>query len=335
MSPVGSYVSQLRIRQRHKFDVLADETPKHLVDVRHDGVQVENLEFHELLAAEGQQLLRQRSRPVSRVLDFGDVGPQRAAGFQGAQQQFAVAQDRRQEIVEVMSHSTGESADRFHFLRLLELLFESLALSDVGRDAQDVIGRAVLSDDRPLDSLVPPDLPHRIRDHLLRDEFLAQRIHQFPVPFEGRLDLGRVGIEIRVSLADEILDRRAIGVGDSLVCKGETTLPVLGKNEIGIDVDDLPEKVALPFQRLLRPPALRDVANEAAESQFPAGTGGRDRQLHGKLMAVAAQRHDLDSPVQDGSVSGGQIPAEPVLVCFAQLRRDDHLGQRAAHGFFS
>ena len=49
---------------------------------------------------------------------------------------LAVAEDRRQQVVEVVRHAAGQLADGFHLLRLPELRLERLALADIHADAE-------------------------------------------------------------------------------------------------------------------------------------------------------------------------------------------------------
>ena len=49
-------------------------------------------------------------------------------------QQFQVAHDHREQVVEIVGDTSGELADGLHFLRLPELGFGLLALGDVVRD---------------------------------------------------------------------------------------------------------------------------------------------------------------------------------------------------------
>ena len=50
-------------------------------------------------------------------------------------QQLGVAEDRGQEIVEVVGDAAGELADRIHLLRLDQLRFELPAFGDIDADA--------------------------------------------------------------------------------------------------------------------------------------------------------------------------------------------------------
>ena len=55
---------------------------------------------------------------------FRRCPPARIAGCEVAEQQLAVSENHRQQIVEVVRDAAGQPADRFHLLRLLILLLE-------------------------------------------------------------------------------------------------------------------------------------------------------------------------------------------------------------------
>src|SRR5207248_5246782 len=55
-----------------------------------------------------------------------------------------------------------------------------------------------------------------------------------------------------------------------LVDEGEATLPVLGGDQVRIDVDDLPEEPALAPQRVCDAPCLRDVPKAPDPADRPS-----------------------------------------------------------------
>ena len=65
---------------------------------------------------------------------FG-IAAQRVALRQAFRQKIGVALNYHQQIIEVVSDSSGKSSDRFHFLGLSQLLFELFAVGDVERHA--------------------------------------------------------------------------------------------------------------------------------------------------------------------------------------------------------
>ena len=59
------------------------------------------------------------------------------------EQQIAVAEDRGQEIIEVVRDAAGQLAERFHLLRTQHLILQLLALGDVHERADKSHGLAV------------------------------------------------------------------------------------------------------------------------------------------------------------------------------------------------
>ena len=105
-----------------QLDVLADETPQHRDDVLHDDVEVERARLEDLLAAEGEQLARQRGRPLRGLAHEVEVAAEPVPRIERVRQQRAPADDHGEEVVEVVGDAAGELADRLHLLRLPELL---------------------------------------------------------------------------------------------------------------------------------------------------------------------------------------------------------------------
>jgi hypothetical protein len=69
-----------------------------------------------------------RVRPAARSAAFADlpyVGPRRIQRLQVVEEELAAGEDHREEVVEVVGDASGQTADRFHLLRLAELRFES------------------------------------------------------------------------------------------------------------------------------------------------------------------------------------------------------------------
>ena len=67
-------------------------------------------------AREGKQILDDCRGFLSRFLDDPDRFPQGALFFQLKQQQFRVADDAGQYVVQVMGDAAGQQPQRLHFL---------------------------------------------------------------------------------------------------------------------------------------------------------------------------------------------------------------------------
>ena len=60
-------------------------------------------------------------------------------GAQAVQDQLAVAGDDGQQIIEIVRHAAGQHADRFHLLRLPQLIFQLAAAGDVHHDGEPAL----------------------------------------------------------------------------------------------------------------------------------------------------------------------------------------------------
>ena len=123
-------------------DVFAQAAPQHLRHALDDLVQVEQLDLHELLAAEREQLpgevrgaLRGDRHLVERFL--GRVGQ----AFGSPDDQLRVALDDGEDVVEIMRDAGGELADGLHFLRLAQLRLQVEPLGDFRGVAMDALER--------------------------------------------------------------------------------------------------------------------------------------------------------------------------------------------------
>ena len=84
-----------------------------------------------LSAAEGEQLPCQCRGPLGGRLDLLKVLADRFVRSDLIGQQFGVTQNGGEHVVEVVRDTTGQLADRLHFLRLAKLFLEPLLLGDV------------------------------------------------------------------------------------------------------------------------------------------------------------------------------------------------------------
>src|SRR5882724_4449418 len=198
-----------------------------------------------------------------------------------------------------------------------------------------------------------------------RYEALFQRIYHLQIhPVEG-LDLLAVGIEIRIGLANQILNRCAVCVGHGLINEREASLAIFGKDKVRIDVDNLPEEYPLLLQCFLSTFDLgdvdggTDVTEERAVGcktwhamiQDPAIFTVKSSQavFHGKLLPrVEVVSIDFKTavevfwvntlcpPVAEFLLQGPAGKVEPTFVEknteLVRARHPDHHGCRIGHG---
>ncbi len=142
LSGIGLDGAEFGAGHHDQVDVLADQAREHLQVFGDDFVQVDDLRRQHLLAAEGEQLARKRGGAFGGAGDFLSGTAKFGVGRHALEQEFRVAGDHHQQVIEVVRDASGETADGFHFLRLAELLLEGAALGDVL--GEDFVGGAVL-----------------------------------------------------------------------------------------------------------------------------------------------------------------------------------------------
>ena len=144
----------------HRLAEQALEQMRHFAD--HVG-QLQHLRAQRLLARESEQLAGQASGAVGVGFDLLDIVIIAVAGRVAHHHQVAMADDRGQDIVEIMRHAAGQLADRLHFgrLRNLALQFGFLAI--------------VLEQDQHRRIAQPAKARNRQRDRLTRLGIEADR----------------------------------------------------------------------------------------------------------------------------------------------------------------
>ena len=147
LSGVGASAADGGSEAGGEFDILADERAQEALHVGDDGVDVDDLEFEKLFAAEGEELAGERGGAIGGLLNGFGLGVQRVAGGELVEENLGVAADDHEQIVEVVSDAAGEAADGFHFLGLAELVFEDAAFGDVFGDGFEDVGGLVSAGD--------------------------------------------------------------------------------------------------------------------------------------------------------------------------------------------
>ena len=165
LSGVGADGVEPGRQLRHQFDAFADQPAEHLAHPDDQCVEIDRRRMEHLFAAERQQLPGQGGRALARLDHFDHVGAARIVRGERVDDEVREAEDRGQQIVEVVGDAAGELADGLHFLRLTELRFEGLPLADVDADAEEPNGGAQrvvehpTASGQPMDAAVGPDGP--------------------------------------------------------------------------------------------------------------------------------------------------------------------------------
>jgi hypothetical protein len=121
-------------------DVLAEQPAQHRLERHHDLAEVDDPRLQHLAPAEREQLAGERLGALAGGHDLLDVGADRVALAQLADQQLAVGEDHRQHVVEVVGDAAGELADGVHLLRLAQALLEALALGEIEDERHHLVG---------------------------------------------------------------------------------------------------------------------------------------------------------------------------------------------------
>jgi len=166
-----------------------------------------------------------------------------------------------------------------------------LAIGDVGRHAEQLHRLAIGGQQRHLDRLVPARLAgDHVGERLFRDELGLARAHHFEIVAVEVIRFALQRVEVLVQLADHLLRRGAIVIGQRFVHQQKAPVLVFGKDEAGVEIDHLPQEVALSFQPILGDLAIGDVGRHA-EQLHRLAIGGQQRHLDRLVPARLAGDH--------------------------------------------
>jgi hypothetical protein len=116
---------------RHERHLLAEQAREQASQPEDDLAEVEHLRLGHLASAEGEQLCRQGGGAVGGADDLERVRPARVVVVEARREEFAVAADRREQVVEVVRDPAREPAHRLELLRVEELLAQRPLVGDV------------------------------------------------------------------------------------------------------------------------------------------------------------------------------------------------------------
>ena len=296
----GSQIGRERGDQLH---VLVDQTAQQFLELLHQRIDVDQLRLQHLPAAEREQLSRERRRALPGRLNLQQIRTQRILLRDLVEDQVAIAENRGQQIVEVVGHSACELTDRLHLLRLAELLFEPAPLRDVASVDHDAADRRIVE---AVDADAVHDSPRAIRvmePHLCVDRRarVAESLHQ-----PGADQIAILGVqEVEDRAAHQLLRgpsqvtlRRGAEIGDAALgvdqqqrigaVLDERAKAFFAGAERGLGLPPLPlfgvqrqRMPNRPFERLDRQVDLAEIV----------GGAGLHR-LDGHLLGAAARQHD-------------------------------------------
>ncbi len=94
-----------------QLDVITERRTKEMLRAAHGIVEIDDDRLRHVLAAENEELPGEASRPTSGLLHLGHVLLQLTFGLDGVRKELGVAEDRLQEIVEIVGDPTGQLPD--------------------------------------------------------------------------------------------------------------------------------------------------------------------------------------------------------------------------------
>ena len=116
LTRIGPDTTQRWRQRRLETNILPDHPLQQRLGAVHDFVQIDVLGLEDLPTAERQQLACQRGRAFAGLVNFSNISAGVMVRRQILEQHRRVAENRRQQIVEVVGHAAGEVADGVHLL---------------------------------------------------------------------------------------------------------------------------------------------------------------------------------------------------------------------------
>src|SRR5260370_18224609 len=123
---------------RHKClyrDVFAHQPPEELVEIHHDGVEIEDFRPQYLVAAEGQQLAKQRDGAIGGIFNAPDIAMQLRPVQAALYSHLDVTLDDGQKIIEIVRDTSRQPSHGLHLARLQQLIFEHFPVGDIDDQA--------------------------------------------------------------------------------------------------------------------------------------------------------------------------------------------------------
>ena len=107
-----------------QLHVFANQSLQQWDDFNADAGPIDRLGIQDLTTTERQELVGQLRRSSRRFLDLPDLALVWALGRQALFDEVHIGQDHTQQVVEVVCHAPGETADGFHLCGLTQLCFQ-------------------------------------------------------------------------------------------------------------------------------------------------------------------------------------------------------------------
>ena len=123
MTGIGADMAQAGRQGCFEFDIFADEAAEHPFHLRHGRVEIQHGRLGGFLATKSEELFRKARSSLTGVDDLDEKFASRFIDSVFFQNDFAVAQNDRQHIIEVVDDAADEPTDCVHFLCLKQIIF--------------------------------------------------------------------------------------------------------------------------------------------------------------------------------------------------------------------
>ena len=157
-----------------QFNVFAQQSAQHVIHACHYGVQVDDTQFQDLLAAECEQLAGKRGGAFACPADLQQVRMDGILIGEVFENKIAVAINGSEQVVEVMSNATGQLSHRFQLLRMAQLFLKRAQVCNVLLGSHHAYSPAVVVGDDFGLLLNQPHLSVRKEDAVLNAVRFAQ-----------------------------------------------------------------------------------------------------------------------------------------------------------------
>ncbi len=150
LAGIGAHHGAGRREFHAQRDILANQPAEQVTGFLHHEIQIEGLRARRFVPAEIQQLPRQFFGALRRVDDLLQIRALRMIRAQFHLRELRVAENRGQQIVEIVRHAARQASDCLESLGLARRALgdrESVGIPRLGRErfAQRVLGGATLS----------------------------------------------------------------------------------------------------------------------------------------------------------------------------------------------
>ena len=287
---VGLDVREVLGEDREDLDVGGQGAAEELDRFLQDGREQDGPAFGLDLAAEGQELLDEVLGARAGADDVLEEAVDGVGGIELGHGEVREAQDRGEQVVEVVGDAGGERADRFHLLGLADLALELGALGDVARDADDADDGAGRVAQRHLGRDGADELAVGARQRLVN---VAERDAGFDDGAVLAAELARLvgGEEVEVGLARDLVEGDGEEVGEGRVGHDVDGVFVLDVEQVG---------GAAPEGFLLFDLAAERVVGLHAHEEGAQALGADREQLHFGLVPLVGlgAMGEPDEPVR-------------------------------------